>query len=1009
MRNLFTLLCAFLVSGGLFAQSARLIHNPNAARNSATFKIDRASQLEVANQQVPQLPGTPSVPIGTTISDAVTSVKIGESSNAFTALATETNQLSISTDVGTNGGSVAFIFRQNIAACGGATAENGIYRYTLSQDGGATWDVGGGTSSPGNPPTGVCYGLGPLNPTYLQNSRYPNISLFLEPDSMPMASNLALVYAGPVLSPSGAGWDGNVLGTATNAAASPSITQESYPFSGADHYFAYSMVERVPGEFFYLSYTWDGATILGDVHVNKGVWNAASETIDWTLVSTFAPDYYLGFDGAPRFASISLGFSPDGSIGWLGGLGDLVGGQDTAYTVWYSESKDGGNTWGPEFAYDMTSYLDLIDSLSFFTDIDTVTGDTVPFGGGKPTTAFDFDMVVDKFGTPHGIAVIGNATGHNGDGTYGVPGYSILSGAEMHVLDFTKDSFGDFNMLYLGYQEFLRGEYTTDNPFTVDPHGQATVSPDGSIVMFSWADTDPANSTNGNDAPDLFTVAYDVDAQMLTQLEDRTADVGFWACSVFSPHSAPVGLFDGTCIYTMPITVMDLEDNLSLTPVSHWYFSDVTFDRCNDFTEDPVFFYNCKENPFTNTVNVTAPDCGSGNGAAAVVAGGGVAPFTYQWDAAAGGVTTADASTLVAGIYEVTVLDSKGCSETLAVTVNNANAPTLSVSTQADISCFGAGDGSATIAAAGGGGGETYMWSNGEMGATATALPAGTSTCTVTDMNGCVSLIQVTVAEPAGIALAAEGFDAGCNGEASGTAMASAVGGSGALTYSWSNGDMTEMADSLTAGTYTVTVTDANGCTTDETVNIGEPTAVASTISTTQNTSAQAPFNGSIILVNSGGTAPYEVNILGIDGITYDTTVMDLEFIQGFCGGDYQVTLTDVNGCTFVDTATVAVIGLGAECEKSVNVDPFLNAGVATVNIFPNPSNGQFSLNVDLTSRNDVKVEVFNFRGQLVAGFEAGGVINFEHNFDLSQEARGIYMVKITTEQGSVSEKVMIQ
>ena len=1016
MRNLFTLLMASLLTVGLYGQRAnRLIQNPEQVRSQALQQIDESQLMD---QPIPVISNTstPTVPLGTITSDAVTSIKIGEASNAYTSLLLESTQLSVESGAGSNGGTVAFVHRQNVGACGGSTGENGVYRYSFSTDGGQSWNVGSGTNTGGNPPVTGCYGLGPLNPGYLQASRYPSAHVFLAPDSTKI-ENLGLVYSGPVLNPSGQGWDGSVIGYADSIAFTPVVRQEFYPFSNADHYFSYSLVERVPGEFFFLSYTWDGAAILGDIHINRGIWNASSGEIDWSVVTTLAPDYFLGFDGSATFASMAIGFSPDGMTGYVGAIGDLIGGTDSTFQVAFSKSADGGQTWGNMEEFDMAANTELMDSLHFFIDIDTTTGDTVFAGGDHPTTAFDCDMVVDKNGAPHLITLVGHGTSHNGDGTYADPGYSIFPGLEMFILDFTFDTFGDLNMLYIAYQEYLRGTFgnTSVDPageFTADPYVQASRSEDGSVVMFSWTDSDPANVTGeNNDAPDLFTVAYDVDMNMMTPVTNWTSDDGVWASTVITPHAAPTLVTNGT-VHSMPIKAMQLDLGDGIQTVSFWYFSDVSVDQSSDFTETPHFFYNCKQNPFTNSASIISPDCGVSDGEVAVVPGGGIGPYTYQWGANAGSSTNDTVTALPAGIYEVIVTDTKACKDTLSVLVNNANAPTLAISAVADISCNGLTDGTATVTPTGGAGGEAYLWSNGETTATATSLPPGTSTVTVTDANGCSSFESVTLSEPTAITATATSIDVLCNGDLTGEAMADAAGGTGTLTYAWDNGDMGATISNVLAGTYTVTVTDANGCTTTASTTISEPPAIANTMLPFPNTGGMpATYNGNVVADASGGVGPYTYSWTGPDG--YDTTGVNLDFITRLCGGTYFVEITDQNGCVFNDSAVVTTLGLGVNCpEDTTIIDGIfgpVSAGVNEISVFPNPTNGSFVLNVELESREDLVMEVFNFRGQLVARNTAEGVLSHEERFDISGEAAGIYMVKITTSLGSVTEKVMLR
>ncbi|MEO1452068.1 MAG: hypothetical protein AAFV07_21225, partial [Bacteroidota bacterium] len=315
-------------------------------------------------------PANPSTPIGTSAGEAVTSVKVGEASNAFTALLVENNQLSLETEVGTNGGTVAYLGRQNIGPCGG---QNGQYRFTYSTDGGSTWNVGAGMNSPGNPPATGCYGLGPLNPAYFQASRYPNGLLFLPADSAAQESELAMIYSGPTLSATGQGWDGLVVGTSfMDDPANP--TQEEYLFVGDSVYFSYSLTERVNGEFWFVGAQFNRQTggafaFQGDVYVYQGVYNSVSRQVDWEEKTRLQPDYYLGFDGEPNLAgSYAIDFSPDGNIGYIAGIADLNGGFDSTFSVWFSESTDGGATWGePEEVFLGNSFdLDGYMNFSFF-------------------------------------------------------------------------------------------------------------------------------------------------------------------------------------------------------------------------------------------------------------------------------------------------------------------------------------------------------------------------------------------------------------------------------------------------------------------------------------------------------------------------------------------------------------------------------------------------------------------------------------------------------------------
>ncbi|WNJ18558.1 T9SS type A sorting domain-containing protein [Pontibacter sp. G13] len=1006
MRNFLTLLVCLLTAGTTLAQAEKQVLDPSNNGNPMQ-QLETPIMEPTATTQGP----SQTTPVGTTVSDAVTAVKIGEASNAFTFIQVETNQVGVAYNVGTNGGAVSFIHRQNIANCGG---DNGIYRYALSEDGGLSWNVGPGINTPGGTIATGCYGLGPLNPAYLQNSRYPNMMLSTMDTSATAITDLKVAYAGPVLSPSGTGWDGVVLGTAKDVTTTPVVTDEDYPYSNGNYFFAYSLVERVPGEFWFISETTvDGTAGTADVLVTKGVYNATTEEVDWSLAATLQPDHYIGYDGDPKAASWSIGFSPDGTVGYIAGVGDLVGAPDTTFSPWASYSFDSGATWSQPEEIALTAFPELSDLLqSFFIVVDSMSPtqiDTLPAGGGFPTTAFDLDMVVDKNGNPHIITVVGNAkfydlTTHSYE--FGASAYSIFSGIEMFILDVTRDQFGDWNAVPLAAQNFLRGAFGDPASGTInfDPWVQASRSEDGSYVFFSWTDTDPANSSTGNDAPDMFGIGYDIDNQLLTDVIDWTSDDNNWASQALGPKISDRALFDGNCTYTIPTVIMDLGDGDAYTAVDFWYFTDVTYDACNDFVNPAEFFFNCKSTPFTNTVNPTAPACGASDGSLTVVAGGGTPPYAFEWDANAGGGTSATVSNLAAGQYTVIVTDSNNCADVITTTLESAGAATVAIDNQTNVSCAGLTDGAASLMITGGTAPYTYLWSNGESTDSAMMLPSGPNTVEVTDSNGCVSFATVFIVEPAELSLNASGSAVDCPGDSSGTASVLATGGTPGYTYAWSNGGNTADLTGIPAGTYSVTVTDANGCTSNESAIVTGPSDFAINFQVIPNIGGTPDtYSGQIVTSVSGGTAPYTFAWVG--GTT-DTSGVGLSNLNQLCGATYYLTLTDANGCVTTDSVEVGVALDGVTC-MTISNDPYL-AGFSSISVYPNPTHGLLNLDLEMKDLQSVTVDVMNANGQIVLRHAAGVVGQLQHTLDLSNQAAGIYLVRISTPAGSVTRKVLL-
>ena len=134
------------------------------------------------------------------------------------------------------------------------------------------------------------------------------------------------------------------------------------------------------------------------------------------------------------------------------------------------------------------------------------------------------------------------------------------------------------------------------------------------------------------------------------------------------------------------------------------------------------------------------------DGSASVLGAGGNGIYSYLWS---DGQTTATASNLTAGTYNVTITDQKGCFKDTSVTVLEPDALSVDTSFQDSVSCNGLFDGSASILGAGGNGIYTYLWSDGQTTATASNLTAGTYNVTITDQKGCFKDTSVTVLEPA--------------------------------------------------------------------------------------------------------------------------------------------------------------------------------------------------------------------------------------------------------------------
>ncbi|MBF4465046.1 T9SS type A sorting domain-containing protein [Flavobacterium sp. LC2016-12] len=288
---------------------------------------------------------------------------------------------------------------------------------------------------------------------------------------------------------------------------------------------------------------------------------------------------------------------------------------------------------------------------------------------------------------------------------------------------------------------------------------------------------------------------------------------------------------------------------------------------------------------------------GLNNGSATVNVTGGTGTYTYAW--APSGGTAPTATGLSPGTYTVTVTDANSCTATQSFTITEPTLLSASITGQTDITCNGGTTGATTVTATGGTGTYTYAWApSGGTAATATGLSAGTYTVTVTDANSCTTTQSVTITEPDALTATIAPINVSCNGGTTGAATVTATGGTGTYTYLWApSGGTAATATGLTAGTYTVNVTDANSCTTTQTVTLTEPSQLVASVGGQTDVTCNGLNNGSATVNVTGGTGTYTYAWTPSGGITDTAT--------GLSPGTYTVTVTDANSCTATQSFTI--------------------------------------------------------------------------------------------------------
>lgn len=274
---------------------------------------------------------------------------------------------------------------------------------------------------------------------------------------------------------------------------------------------------------------------------------------------------------------------------------------------------------------------------------------------------------------------------------------------------------------------------------------------------------------------------------------------------------------------------------------------------------------------------------GVADGMATVVPTGGVSPYDIEWD---NGQTSLSCLGIGAGVYSVNIIDANGCTTSNSITINEPD--TLDIATSiVDVSCNGGNDGAIDATISGGVNPYSFQWSNGPTTEDVSLLSAGTYSVIVTDENGCVYELDELVVDPTAIELSTIASAVSCYSLADGSVDLNAIGGTPPYSFDWSNGESSEDISSLLAGSYTVVVTDDNGCFTDITTTVIQPDSLELSANVT-NASCFEFQNGLIDLSAIGGVQPYSYSW---------SNGNNQEDNYDLGAGSYDVVLTDANGC----------------------------------------------------------------------------------------------------------------
>ncbi|MBI4944970.1 MAG: T9SS type A sorting domain-containing protein [Bacteroidetes bacterium] len=385
-----------------------------------------------------------------------------------------------------------------------------------------------------------------------------------------------------------------------------------------------------------------------------------------------------------------------------------------------------------------------------------------------------------------------------------------------------------------------------------------------------------------------------------------------------------------------------------------------------------------------NTAHTNVTCSGGNNGSVTITAGGGSGTLAYSLN---GSIFQSSNvfSNITAGAYTAYTKDAGGCIGHSAVMVTQPSPIVIYNVGVLHVTCHGANNGSLYAVAVGGTGtltysldGTTYQSSNLFSG-----LPGGHYTVFVKDASGCTKTTVAEIKEPILITARSSIYDVTCAGGNDGVVDITVTGGTVPYHFSWSNGAITEDVFNLQGGTYSLTVTDANGCAAAVGFVITQPAnaiIVNGVITSATNSSS---VDGAIDITTTGGTSPYTYSWSN-NAVTED--------ISGVNPGVYIVTITDANGCVTSGIFTVtAVTGI-----KSIDVN-------ADVHIYPVPA--RESITVKVSGFKIDRIEVVNILGEIIYKAEPQSETI---QLQVGNYPEGLYFVKLNMEGNFITKKIQV-
>ena len=366
------------------------------------------------------------------------------------------------------------------------------------------------------------------------------------------------------------------------------------------------------------------------------------------------------------------------------------------------------------------------------------------------------------------------------------------------------------------------------------------------------------------------------------------SSISYVTCSGFNNGSISINPSGGIGPYTYLWSTGDTTQFLLNIPSGQYFVSILDSNNC--IALDTIMML--QPNQFNDSSSIIIPSCyGYNDGSVSVFASGGTAPYNYLWST---GDTTQSINNISSGQYVLSIIDSNSC--ILYDTLNVLDPSAISViDSITDVSCYGLSDGNISLSVAGGTGSYLLLWNNGDTTSYLNNLSSQFYYISIMDSNSCLYIDSFMVMEPSILNDSSLLIQPTCNGYTNGNITALPFGSVPPYSYLWNTGDTSQNLVNITAGQYSVLITDFNNCIISDTFTLNEP-LILTYFDISDSVSCFGNNDGSINLTINGGTVPY--NYLWNTG---DTT----EDLSNIYSGVYFVNVLDANNCLLIASISV--------------------------------------------------------------------------------------------------------